>query len=57
MDFSRGAFARGQMRASVAAMRSSTLLLAALFLGEPLTWKTALGGGLVVLGAIVVALK
>ncbi len=33
------------------------LILAALFLGEPLTWKTALGGGLVVLGAIVVALK
>jgi transporter family protein len=31
------------------------LVLAALFLGEPLTWKTALGGGLVVLGAIVVA--
>ncbi len=33
------------------------LVLAALFLGEPLTWKTALGGGLVVLGAIVVAWK
>lgn len=33
------------------------LVLAALFLGEPLTWKTALGGSLVVLGAIVVALK
>lgn len=33
------------------------LILAALFLGEPLTWKTTLGGGLVVLGAIVVALK
>jgi len=33
------------------------LVLAALFLGEPLTWKTALGGGLVLLGAIVVALK
>lgn len=33
------------------------LVLAALFLGEPLTWKTALGGSLVVIGAIVVALK
>jgi transporter family protein len=33
------------------------LVLAALFLGEPLTWKTVLGGGLVVLGAIVVAWK
>lgn len=33
------------------------LVLAALFLGEPLTWKTALGGGLVVAGAIVVAWK
>ncbi len=31
------------------------LILAALFLGEPLTWQTMLGGGLVVLGAIVVA--
>ena len=33
------------------------IVLAALFLGEPLTWKTALGGGLVVLGAIVAAWK
>jgi uncharacterized membrane protein len=33
------------------------LVLAALFLGEPLTWKTALGGGLVVLEAIIVAWK
>lgn len=33
------------------------LVLAALFLGEPLTWKTALGGGLVVVGAIVTAWK
>jgi transporter family protein len=33
------------------------LVLAALFLGEPLTWKTALGGAFVVAGAIVVAWK
>lgn len=33
------------------------LVLAAVFLGEPLTWKTALGGSLVVLGAIIVAWK
>lgn len=33
------------------------LVLAALFLGEPLTWKTVLGGALAVLGAIVVAWK
>src|SRR5690606_10012364 len=33
------------------------IVLAALFLGEPLTWKTALGGTLAVIGAIVVALK
>jgi transporter family protein len=33
------------------------LVLAALFLGEPLTWKTAAGGVLVVAGAIVVAWK
>ncbi len=33
------------------------LVLAALFLGEPFTWKTALGGSLVVLGAIIVAWK
>jgi transporter family protein len=33
------------------------IVLAALFLGETLTWKTALGGGLVVIGAIVAAWK
>lgn len=33
------------------------LVLAAIFLGEPLTWKNALGGAMVVLGAIVIALK
>ena len=33
------------------------IILAALFLDEPLTWKTVIGGGLVVAGAIVVALK
>jgi len=33
------------------------IVLAALFLGEPLTWKTALGGGFVVLGAIIAAWK
>ena len=32
-------------------------MVAALFLDEPLTWKTVIGGGLVVAGAIVVALK
>lgn len=31
------------------------IALAAIFLGEPLTWKSVVGGGLVVLGAIVVA--
>ena len=31
------------------------IVLAAVFLGEPLTWKSVVGGGLVVLGAIVVA--
>lgn len=31
------------------------IVLAAIFLGEPLTWKSVVGGGLVVLGAIVVA--
>lgn len=31
------------------------ILLAALFLNEPLTWKTALGGLLVTAGAIVIA--
>ena len=31
------------------------IVLAALFLNEPLTWKTVIGGGLVVAGAIVVA--
>lgn len=33
------------------------IVLAAIFLGEPLTWKSVIGGGLVVLGAIVVAWK
>jgi len=33
------------------------LVFAALFLGEALTWKTALGGGLIFAGAIVLALK
>ena len=33
------------------------LVLAALFLGEPLTWKTGLGGGLIAAGAVVLALK
>ena len=32
------------------------IVLAVLFLGEPLTWKIAIGGGLVVAGAIVLAL-
>lgn len=34
---------------------SMVIVLAAVFLGEPLTWKSVVGGGLVVLGAIVVA--
>jgi transporter family protein len=33
------------------------LLLAAVFLGEALTWKTALGGTLIAAGAVVLALK
>ena len=33
------------------------LLLAALFLGEALTWKTAVGGTLIAAGAVVLALK
>lgn len=33
------------------------LVLAALFLGEPLSWKTGLGGGLIAAGAVVLALK
>ncbi len=32
-----------------------TLLLAALFLGERLTWREWLGGGLILLGALVIA--
>lgn len=32
------------------------LVLAALFLGEALTWKTALGGALIIAGALLVAL-
>ncbi len=31
------------------------IVLAAVFLGEPLTWKVLLGGGLVVAGALVLA--
>lgn len=33
------------------------LVLAVAFLGEPLTWKTGLGGGLIAAGAVVLALK
>jgi bacterial/archaeal transporter family protein len=33
------------------------LVFAALFLGEALTWKTALGGSLIAVGAVVLALK
>ena len=31
------------------------IVLAVLFLGEPLTWKVAVGGGLIVIGALVLA--
>ena len=31
-----------------------TILLACIFLGEPLTWKTLIGGGLVIVGSLVV---
>lgn len=33
------------------------LVFAAMFLGESLTWRTGLGGGLIVAGAVVLALK
>ncbi len=33
------------------------LLFAAMFLGEQITWRTGLGGGLIVAGAVVLALK
>jgi len=33
------------------------LVFAALFLGETLDWKTALGGALIFAGAVVLALK
>ena len=33
------------------------LVFAALFLGEALTWKTGLGGALIVAGAVVLTLK
>ncbi len=33
-----------------------TIILAAIFLGEPLTWKTIVGGGLVVAGSLVLVL-
>ena len=32
------------------------IVIAVLFLGEPLTWKVAVGGGLVVAGALVLAM-
>ena len=32
------------------------IILAIIFLGEPLTWKVALGGGLVVAGVLVLSL-
>ncbi len=32
------------------------LVLAAIFLGEPLTWQKAIGAGLIVAGTIVIAL-
>jgi transporter family protein len=32
------------------------IVLAVLFLGEPLTWKVAIGGGLVVAGVLILAL-
>jgi len=34
-----------------------TIVLAAIVLGEPLTWTKALGGGLIVAGVILLALK
>ena len=34
-----------------------TIVLAAIFLGEPLTWTKALGGGLIVVGVIMLALE
>jgi len=33
------------------------LIFAAAFLGESLTWKTGLGGSLIVAGAVILALK
>jgi len=33
------------------------LIFASLFLGEALTWRTGIGGGLIITGAIVLALK
>lgn len=33
------------------------LIFAAMFLGESLSWRTGLGGGLIVAGAVVLALK
>ncbi|MDB5305994.1 MAG: rane protein [Gemmataceae bacterium] len=32
-----------------------TILMAVVFLGEPLTWKVAVGGGLVVIGVVILA--
>ena len=34
-----------------------TIVFAAIFLGEPLTWTKALGGGLIVAGAITLAME
>ena len=31
------------------------IVLAVVFLGEPLTWKVAVGGGLIVIGVLVLA--
>ncbi len=33
------------------------ILFAAIFLGEPLTWRTIAGGGMIALGATIIALK
>ena len=33
-----------------------TIAIAVVFLGEPLTWKTAVGGGLVAIGVLILAL-
>ncbi len=33
------------------------IVLAAFFLGEPLTWRTMVGGGLIAAGAVILAMK